>query len=483
MSKVVVRQEESLSLKVLHQLKNGDDRRLDLYFMLPKDMGVNPQSLEAGEYCHSSVVGRRSYYSSGLHLPLVQGRFVSLNKRTVQEFRLYLNLFAYQFAIAIETDSKELAQQKDPEQFYPALSELCDIVTQLLKKFRRNEPSEPKWKHYFDNADNYLSWFCEQRLLKLLSHAPRSNEHGEVIEQTLQLCRAESAYRDQRSYNSEQTQGDPNRISNKMLLLRRLLQRGVVLKEELKTLGVGLKKFATGLTTGLIMLIVSSLIIQAQGFLSGVTLALVLTLAVIYAFREIFKDDLRNALWRWLRKGRPRWSRILRDTTSGAIIGRQLIWSDYLPSSDLPDAINTILRRRHSQNRVDAEILHYGINTQVTQREFLAGYSTIQEQINFSLAPFARYLERGRSKIYKESDGKVSSDSVERRYQINLVLMLRENRQPAQFARYKITMNRSQIIDIAEGRLPDGIESLDTPPESTSDAKSSSASNTSTQAQ
>ncbi|TKB48441.1 hypothetical protein FCL40_12075 [Ferrimonas sediminicola] len=460
MSNIVVKQEESLSLKVVHQMTNGDHRRIDLYFMLPKDMGVNPQSLDAGVYCHSAVVGRRSYYSTGLHLPLVQGRFVSLNKRTVEEFRLYLNLFAYQFAIAIETDSTELAQLKEADQFYPALSELCDIVTQLLKKFRRNEPSEPNWKHYFENADNYLSWFCEQRLLKLLSHAPRSSEYGAIIDQVVSLCRAESAYRDDRQYNSEQTKSDPNRISNKMLLLRRLIQQGVVLKEELKILGVGLQKLTTGVATGVIMLIVSSLIIKAQGVLSGLSLALVLTLAVIYAFREIFKDDLRNALWRRIQKGRPRWSRILRDTTSQSVIGRQLIWADFINNRDLPEVVDDILSRRHSQNRVDTEILHYGISSRISQKAFLTGYTTIQEQINFSLVPFARYLDRGKAKIYKESDGKISSDSVERRYQINLVLMMRENRRPPSFARYKITMNRSQIIDISQSALPDGIASV-----------------------
>ncbi|GIU44271.1 hypothetical protein TUM3794_31890 [Shewanella colwelliana] len=460
MSKVYVKQEESLSIKFVHQMKEGDHRRLDLYFFLPKEMGINPQSLDEEEYYHAAIAGRRSYYSSGLHLPLVQGRFISQNKRTVEEFRLYLNLFAYQFAVAIETDSKELAQIEDIEQFYLALKDLSDIVAQLLKKFRRNEPSDPKWKHYFENSDNYLSWFCEQRLLKLLSHAPRSSDYSEITEEVVNLCRSENSYRESKNYNSSQTKDDPNRISNKMLLLRRLIQQGVVLKEELKTLGVGLKKLTTGIATGFVMLVVSALIIKAQGVFSGLTLSLVLTLAVIYGFREIFKEDIRNALWRVIQKGRPRWSRILRDTTSQAVIGRQLVWIDFIKAKELPTEIDEILNRRHSQNKVDADILHYGINSRISQKDFLAGYSTIQEQVNFSLAPFARYLERGKAKIYKESDGKISSDSVERRYQINLVLSLREGRNPPQFARYKVTMNRSTIIEVTESKLPDGVQAI-----------------------
>lgn len=457
MSKIRVKQEESLSIKFSHQMEKGDNRQLDLYFFLPKEMGIGSHTLNEEEYYYSSIVGRRSYYSEGLHLPLVQGRFASLNRRTVEEFRLYLNLFAYQFAVAVENDVKELGQITDVTHFYFALDELREQITQLLKKFRRNEPGDPKWKSYFENADNYLSWFCEQQLLKVLAYATRSSDFNDIQERVLTLCRNECAYRDANNYNSAQTKQDPNRISNKMLLLRRLIQQGVVLKEELKPLGIGLKKFTTGLATALVMLVVSALIIKAQGAFSGFTIALVLTLAVIYGFREIFKDDVRNAMWRFIQRGRPRWSRILRDTTSQAVIAKQLVWLEFMRQQDLPDKVSEILKHRHSQNKVDAEILHYKIATKVNQSEFQAGYSTIQEQVNFSFVPFARYLERGKAKIYKEIEGKISHESVERRYQVNLILVLRDGREAPQYSRYKITMNRSTIIEITQSLLPDSI--------------------------
>ncbi|QYJ78226.1 hypothetical protein [Shewanella acanthi] len=457
MSKVRIKQEESLSIKFSHQMEQGDNRQLDLYFFLPKEMGIDSHTLNEEEYYYSAIVGRRSYYSEGLHLPLVQGRFASMNRRTVEEFRLYLNLFAYQFALAIENDVKELNRITEVASFYSQLSEVCDQVTVLLRKFRRNEPSDPKWKSYFANSDNYLSWFCEQQLLKAIAHAPRSSEFTEVQDKVLTLCRNESAYRNANNYNSAQTQLDANRISNKMLLLRRLIQQGVVLKEELKPLGVGLKKFTTGLATGLVMLVVSALIIEAQGVFSGFTIALVVTLAVIYAFREIFKEDVRNAMWRIIQRGRPRWSRILRDTTTQAVVAKQLVWLEFMRSQDLPEKVHEILKHRHSQNKVDSEILHYKIATKVSNSEFQAGYSTIQEQVSFNFVPFARYLERGKAKIYREQDGKVSHESVERRYQVNLILVLRDGKEEPFYERYKITMNRSAIVEITQSVLPDSI--------------------------
>ena len=459
MAKVRVKQEEALSVKFSHQMGPGDQRVLDLYFYLPTEMGVGSHTFDEEEYYHSGILGRRSYYSKGLHLPLVQSRFISLNKRTIEEFRLYLNLFAYQFAVAIETDGKELHQKTDPNEFYPELDELCDVVTQLLKKFRRNEPSDPKWKSYFEHADNYLSWFCEQQLLKTLSRSPRSADYSDVKDKVLSLCRGENHYREQeRKYNSVQTQLDANRISNKMLLLRRLIQQGVVLKEELKPLGAGLKKFVTGVATGSVMLVVSAILIKAQGFFNELTLTLLLTLAVIYGFREIFKEDFRNVMWRFIQRGRPRWSRILRDTTTQAIVAKQLVWLEFMRGQDIPDVVNEIMKQRHSQNKVESEVLHYRIATKVTNKPFQADYSQIQEQVNFSLVPFARHLERGKAKIYKEHEGNISNESVERRYQVNLVAVLRDGKQQPEYARFKVIMNRSSIVEIKESQMPDNIQ-------------------------
>lgn len=463
MSKVEIKKEDALSIKFTHHIEAGSQCRVDLYFSLPKEMGINGKSLDEEEYYHSAISGCRAYYSHGLHLPLVQGRFASINNRTIDEFRLYLNLFAYQFAVAIETDAKELQQVTEPEKFYLALAELSSQTEQLLKKFRRNEPAQEKWKSYFGNADNYLSWFCEQQLLKLLSKAPRSNEYTEITHAVAALCRAEHAYRIEHHYNSSGTAQDANRISNKMLLLRRLLQRGVVLKEEQKVLGIWLKKLTTGVATGLIMLVVSALIIKAKGAFSGLTLALVFVLALIYAFREIFKDDIRNAMWRKIQRGRPRWSRTLRDTTSKNIIGKQLIWLDFMSSSDVPKAVKDILKKRHRQNKVESEILHYGISTRAGKDGFLAGYSIFQEQVTFSLVPFARYLERGKVKIYQEKEGKVSYESAERRYQVNLVMALDQFSASPRYARYKIIMNRSGIVEIAPSGLPENIPKFDEP--------------------
>jgi len=176
-------------------------------------------------------------------------------------------------------------------------------------------------------------------------------------------------------------------------------------------------------------------------------------LAVIYGVREVFKDDFKNMLWRWIRKGKPKWSRVLSDSSSQNEIATQKVWLDYIRAQKLPLPAVELLAQRHTQNKQSAELLHYRIETKVHQQGFQAGYDSLEETILFSLRPFARYLERGTGKVYEQNSPdsnreKIQTTSIERRYQINIVVALDQGQYIEAFERYKITLNRSGIIDI-----------------------------------
>ena len=79
--------------------------------------------------------------------------------------------------------------------------------------------------------------------------------------------------------------------------------------------------------------------------------------------------------------------------------------------------------------------------------EFLPGYDTLQQSMRFNLAPFARYLKRGEGKLYHLDGNKISKQAVERRYQLNLVMVLKDEERTL-YQRYKITLNRSKIVNI-----------------------------------
>ena len=451
-----LKKQEKLSIKFVHRLNKGEQRTVDIYFSLPKEMGINKKTLSESEYFNSGIKGRRAYFTKGLHLPLLHTRFASRMKRSPEEYKSNLNLFAYQYLVALDTDSHSVLSIKDNEDlsnFYHAAEEMSDHCLTILKKHRSYTLSDPKLQSIFENVDNYLSWYTEQTLLRMLAKKPRKSEFSEKRQAILQICEEENKYRAEKGYNSVATVKDPNRIANKMRLLRRLIEFGVIFKSETLELGNITRKVAAGVATALIMSVVLILIIKTQGAFSQLTSLMIFVLAIIYGVREVFKDDFKTILWQWIRRGKPKWSRTLKDAVSYKEIAKQRVWLDYINTNKLPLQSKAMLEKRHSQNKQSAELLHYRIETKVNRLGFQAGYESIEENILFSLRPFARYLERGNDKVYEQNPPaankeKIQSVSISRRYQINILIALNQGEDDQQFERYRVTLERTGIVEL-----------------------------------
>ncbi len=451
LSKVLLTSYEKLSIKLNHQLGKGERHRLDLYFSLPKEMSININTLSETEYFNSGISGQRAYFTQGLHLPLLHTRFASRMKRSADEFRSNLNLFAYQYIVALDSDiakALSLDDSDDSQFFYEAALELVANSVAILKKLRRNAPNDSKFSYIFENVDNYLSWYTEQSLLKMISQKPRQSDYTQQRSEVLEVCAQENQYRLDLNYNTITTLNDPNRISNKMRLLRGLIEYGVVFREQTIPMGSITRKVVAGVSTSLITIVVLILIIKTQGALSGITSLMILVLSAIYGLREVFKDDFKNILWRWIRRGKPKWLRTLKDSLSQKEMAKQKVWLDYIRSSKLPKQAQELLARRHTENQQSSVLLHYRLETKVAKSDFQLGYESLEENIVFSLTPFARYLERGQGKLFEIKKDKIQKTAIERRYQINIVIAINQGQAKEEFERYRITLNRSSIIDI-----------------------------------
>ncbi|WP_440876384.1 hypothetical protein [Thalassotalea sp. PLHSN55] len=447
MNKITLSQDENLSIKLAYQLLPQESQRIDLYFSLPVEMGIDPSTLDEHNYFNSSIKSHSAYYSDKLHLPLVRSRFISQNKGEQDDYRLNLNLFCYQIRIALDTDSKQVLQLKSADEFYPQVIELADQTLSLLKKLRRYTPSDSKLSSYFENADNYLSWHVEQSFLKLLAKGPKSSDFSAEREFLFTLCKNENDYRTSQQYNSQITLEDPNRITNKMRLLQRLIEYGVVFQKETRILNTNLKRLVRGSVTAVIMAFVMMLVLNARSNFTEITLMLIGLLGVIYGLREIFKDDLTSIIWRKIQQGRPKWQNLFSHSVNKKRIMLQTIWLEYIKAKELPKAVNALFQKRRQQNKQPAILLHFRSDSKVIAKEFLPGYDKLQKQIFFNLTPFVRFLKKGAGRLYSLDGKKITQQAVERRYQINLVLV-QTVKKAEYLQRFKITLNRSEIVNI-----------------------------------
>ena len=452
MSKVKLSQDENLSIKISHQLLPQALQRIDLYFSLPVEMGISPSTLNAEDYFYSNIKSHSAYYSDQLHLPLVRSRFISQrfegeDQDSQSNYRLNLNLFSYQLKIALDADIKQTLKLKNAEEFYPAAIESAEQIASLVKKLRRYTPSDSKLSSFFENADNYLSWHLEQSFLKLLSKGPKSSDFAAEREFLFAFCREENNYRIECEYNSKVTLDDPNRITNKMRLLQRLIEYGVVFQKQTRYLDLNLKRLVRGGVTAVIMAFVMVLVLNARSSFTEVTVALIAFLGLIYGLRETFKEDLTSLIWRKIQKGRPKWQNLFRHSVNQKRILSQILWLEHINSKDLPKTVNALFQQRRQQNKQAARLLHFRCDNRVLAKEFLPGYDEIQQQIFFNLTPFVRFLKKGAGRLYSLEGQKISSQAVERRYQVNLILR-NIDKQGEHLQRFKITLNRSEIVNI-----------------------------------
>lgn len=448
MIKIQLSQDENLSIKTSFRLLPQEFQQLDLYISIPEDMGISSSTLSEENFFYSSISFNSAYYSENLHLPLVRSRFISQQKGEQSDYRSNLNLFAYQLRVAIETDIKQTIKVTDVEDFYGRAIEIANQIESLLKKLRRYTPPDKKLSSFFENVDNFLSWKTEQSFLKLLSIAPKSTDYAEHKSRLLDLCKAESAYRIEKKYNSTITLADPNRITNKMQLLQRLGEYGVVFSKKTTHLNVNLKRLVRGSITAIIMAFVMYIVLNARTVFTEVTLVLIIFLGFIYGVRETFKDELTGAIWRIIQRGRPKWRHVFSNSISKRRVAFQTVWLEYIKSKELPKEVDQLFQKRRHQNKLAAHLLHFRCDSKVTMKKFSPGYEEIQNQIIFNLTPFVRYLRKGEGRLYNLEGNKISSEGVEKRYQLNMVLIQKNNVNKHYVQRVKITMNRSKIINI-----------------------------------
>jgi hypothetical protein len=446
--KITLIQDENLSFKVMDQLSPQENHHVDLYFSMPEEMGISARTLSEDNYFHSSIKSHSAYYSESMHLPLVRSRFISQTKGEQSDYRSNINLFSYQLRVALGTDIKQTLQITSTDEFYLRAVELAEQTKNLLKKLRRYTPPDQKLSSYFENVDNYLSWYTEQAFLNLLSNGPKSSEHSLQRDALFLLCREESEYRISNQYNSTVTLNDPNRITNKMRLLQRLSEYGVVFKRETYHLNRNLKRLVRGSITAVIMAFVMSIVLNTRSAFTEITLMLIAFLGVIYGLRETFKEDLTSWIWREIQRGRAKWQHVFSHSVTKEKILSQTLWLEYIREKDLPEKVDQLFKKRRQQNKQAAHLLHFRCVSKVISKEFMPGFEQIQNQIFFNLTPFVRFLKKGEGRLFSVDGNKISNQGVERRYQINLVLVQSDTKDKEYSQRFKITMNRSKIINI-----------------------------------
>ncbi|CAM3069402.1 hypothetical protein QTO01_15405 [Vibrio mytili] len=448
---VTVDKQDSITLKISHSLAESKSVDLDIYFFVPGELGLNSDILTESEFYYTYITQQRSYYSTEIMLPLVHSRLAKRGHLSNQQYRVSLSLFAYQYVIALDKAVASLNKLDPSSVTEDEIDEVIKLTLAILKRLRRSIPYEENLKRYYVNIDNYLSWYTEQKFLSLIAHLPRGGDYSTIKSRLITLCEKEQAHRKLNKYNSSKVVDNVIRLSNKMRLLRRLIEHPIVLREQTISMGNNIKRAIKGIATGLVMVVVTSTVILARDYLGEISASFIIALSFIYALREIFKDDLRDAMWRWIRKGKPKWRKKYIDPTTKKVVGRKLEWLDYRTLSKLPDKIKSIRKKRIVQR--EETILHYHEKTEMATSLFLSGYEQTRESLYVNLRPIFRLMDKSSNRVYHLHEGQVSKESIEKHHLVNVIVKEDNHKDEPVYYRWKVVMNRSKIVSIEQIHL------------------------------
>ncbi|WP_117235488.1 hypothetical protein [Vibrio maerlii] len=445
---ITVDKQDAITLKITHAMKKSKKLDLDVYLFIPGELNLTSDTVSETDFYYNSITQKRSYFSDKTLLPLVHSRLAQRGRLSSTQYRVSLSLFAYQYVIALDKAVSTLNKEKAEDITSDEVDEVIELALDILKRLRRTIPFDESLKRYYVNIDNYLSWYTEQKFLSLVAHLPRGKEYSTIKERLITLCEKERAHRKLHRYNSRKVREDVTRMSNKMRLLRRLIEHPIVLKEKTLSMGSNIQRAVKGIATGLVMVFVTTSVIWARDYLGEITASFIIAMSFIYALREVFKDDLRDILWRWIRKGKPKWRKRYIDPTTKKAVGNKLEWLDYTSLSKLPDRIKSIRKKRVVQR--EEAVLHYKAHTSMTTSLFMSGYDETRESLQISLRSLTRLMDKGSNKVYTLKEGQVSRESVEKRHLLNLII--KEDNQDGSpiYYRWKIVLNRSKIVDIEQ---------------------------------
>lgn len=436
------------TLKLTRELGEAAEHRLDLYVFIPGELNVDAQIIPEQEFYLQGIVVTRTYSSRAQLAPLVQSRLISRSSsqsdRPDPKYRLSLSLYAYQYAIALEGAARGLLG--NDEVVREDVGELLELSSTILKRLRRNVPKDEGLSRYHVNIDNYLSWQTEQQLLMLAARLPFADDQHDLRDLLIKVAKREHNYRDEQRYNSPAINDDSTRMSNKMRLLRRLIEYPITFKRKTQELGVGEQRWLKAGVAAIVMTVVSFLLFESRLLLGDVTAMFLLVAALLYGAREFYRDDIRQKLWSWLRKGRPKWKHSYTDVNSDQTIGRSLEWLDYVPYDELPSEIRKA--RKGSAPQRGETVLHYRNDSKMLPTRFLSGYVETRESIILDLDLIMRVMNPSSHSVYRLSEQEIVEENVEKRYVLNIVTRDVEGDGSVRLQRWRVIVNHARIIDV-----------------------------------
>ncbi|AFN77956.1 hypothetical protein [Stutzerimonas nitrititolerans] len=404
-------------LQLTRTLKEPGRHRIELYLFTPHESNLSAWTLAEEQFFFSALT--HSFGLLGMpskdRVSKADGSFVLLSPH----YEIMYGSWFFRYQASMERLRQQLlASGAAAEPIARALR----LSQNFAQRLRKSVPQQSNQLRYFRQMDIYFSWHAEQFLLECMTLEGFAELDDELKQAVTEFLRQELKYRKEREYLSD-FHGTPTRVWNRMGLYHRLLEYPVLLRAKVTELGAGTHKLVKAASTMLIMSLFTYFLFNARDASQKLSLTLLLGIALVYAIRDLLRDDMITAITRKLRKGKPRWKIRLLMPYTRKLLAQQWVWLDYRKLPDLPPLI-----REHSgkwATNEERQIICY--RSLLNLDKAALEHDEIRERLTLDCEQLCAMIQASHNKLFVRTDDEdpfaIQAHPIEKQHDYNLLLV------------------------------------------------------------
>jgi len=436
-------------LQLSRTLKRPGRYKVELYLFTPHETTFSSWRLSESQFYFGSVIHRYGLLGQPSTDRVRKG--VDGFSLLSPHYEIMYGSWLFQYKASMDRLRQQL-QAADTAIAEPIVRALRLSET-FAQRLRRSAPQQAGQQRYFRQMDIYFSWYAEQFLLECMTLKEFDELDTERKEAIKAFLLKEYQLRKARDYVAE-FRGTPTRVWNRMSLYKRLLEYPVLLRLNIAELGAGTRKLVKAASTTVIMSLFTYLLFNAKGT-SQLSLTLLLGIALIYAIRDLLRDDMISMMTRWLRKGKPRWRIRLLMPYTKKLLAQQLVWLSYRKLGELPrDVAEHSGKWSISEER---QVICY--KSLLTLDKAALEQNEIQELLSLDCEQLCEMIQAPRNRLFMAADGQspfvdIEAHDIEKQHDYNLLLVCTDPGQRHSTAqRWRIRLGAKGIVHCESKKL------------------------------
>ncbi len=457
-----------VELKFICPIKEGKkigDYYIELFFYLPRNLGVNSQNYGSDDFYNDFYENIR-FKTPSVDLSALAHPNHDLWKRLQSpssdkndaEYGKLLKLFC-SIAKSAMRDSENIIENAPRAQLPGLAKRFTEDIDSLLRQYRQSRKSAPaKCLELFDLVDEFLSIATASYCCKLWKYIERIENFGNAADTAsaiVAFVKNESTYRAEKGYPSvPSSTGDNSELLYRESTLKKAMAGILFLKVETRRAGVVIENILLGISAAIAMIFVTAISFLWQGFFLE---EFSISFFIVWVIAYMFKDRIKSSLQILCLKYRNRYSYDFRQMIRDGLENKIGICREgfrFCDEKDIPQQVNQ-KRNRHTLSRLENGSLDENIMVFRKRIEIFADpchdifrefdVDGIVDILRLNIRHWTYKMDNPSRSIYFSDGKEIKKIKALRDYHVNMVVRYGESQKESNIERYRLVLCRSGI--------------------------------------